>query len=130
MSETFKKVYYDETMQRAVSKFVQADDLVVPYSANSLEDAEAISGYDRYVITFPKTRRSLVEALGANVVEESAFTTTVEEAIAQQKGSTQPLDGSTYQADKLNNVSVRPANSTYAILKTYLFPNTVLIRKF
>ena len=85
----------------------------------ALEDAEAISGYDRYVITFPKTRRSLVEALGANVVEESAFTTTVEEAIAQQKGSTQPLDGSTYQADKLNNVSVRPANSTYAILKTY-----------
>ena len=85
----------------------------------ALEESEAISGYDRYVITFPKTRRSLVEALGANVVEESAFTTTVEEAIAQQKGSTQPLDGSTYQADKLNNVSVSPANSTYAILKTY-----------
>ena len=85
----------------------------------ALEDSEAISGYDRYVITFPKTRKSLVEALGANVVEESAFTTTVEEAIAQQKGSTRPLDGSTYQADKLNNVSVRPTNSTYAILKTY-----------
>ena len=85
----------------------------------ALEESEAISGYDRYVITFPKTRRSLVEALGANVIEESAFTTTVEEAIAQQKGSTQPLDGSTYQADKLNNVSVSPANSTYAVLKTY-----------
>ena len=27
---------------RAVSKFVPADDLIVPYSANSLEDAEAI----------------------------------------------------------------------------------------
>jgi len=85
----------------------------------ALEDSEAISGYDRYVITFPKTRRSLVEALGANVIDESAFTTTVEDAIAQQKGSTQPLDGSTYQADKIDNVSVRPANSTYAILKTY-----------
>ncbi len=39
---TFKKVYYDDLLGRAVSKFVPADDLVVPYSANSLEDAEAI----------------------------------------------------------------------------------------
>jgi len=38
----FKKVYYDDIMQRAVSKFVPADDLVVPYSATSLDDAEAI----------------------------------------------------------------------------------------
>ena len=39
---TFKKVYYDEVEQRAVSKFVPADDLVVPYTATSLDDAEAI----------------------------------------------------------------------------------------
>jgi hypothetical protein len=39
---TFKKVYYDALLGRAVSKFVPADDLIVPYSANSLEDAEAI----------------------------------------------------------------------------------------
>jgi hypothetical protein len=38
----FKKVYYDELEGRAVSKFVPADDLIVPYSATSLEDAEAI----------------------------------------------------------------------------------------
>tara|TARA_R100001594_G_scaffold50506_1_gene83692 strand:- start:20 stop:2494 length:2475 start_codon:yes stop_codon:yes gene_type:complete len=38
----FKKVYYDEIMQRAVSKFVPADDLVVPYTATSLDDAESI----------------------------------------------------------------------------------------
>jgi len=29
----FKKVYYDEIMQRAVAKFVEAQDLVVPYYA-------------------------------------------------------------------------------------------------
>ena len=29
-------------MQRAVSKFVPADDLVVPYTATSLDDAESI----------------------------------------------------------------------------------------
>ena len=38
----FKKVYYDELEQRAMSKFVPADDLIVPYSATSLEDAEAV----------------------------------------------------------------------------------------
>ena len=39
---SFKKVYYDEILQRAVSKFVPADDLIVPYTATSLDDAEAI----------------------------------------------------------------------------------------
>jgi hypothetical protein len=39
---TFKKIYYDETFGRAVSQFVPAEDLVVPYSATSLDDAEAI----------------------------------------------------------------------------------------
>ena len=39
---TFKKVYYDDLLGRAVSKFIPADDLVVPYSASSLEDADAI----------------------------------------------------------------------------------------
>ena len=39
---TFKKVYYDSMLQRAVSKFVPSDDLIVPYTATSLEDAEAV----------------------------------------------------------------------------------------
>ena len=39
---TFKKVYYDSLLGRAVSKFVPADDLVVPYSATSLDDAESV----------------------------------------------------------------------------------------
>ena len=39
---TFKKIYYDTTMARAVSKFVPADELVVPYTATSLDDAEAV----------------------------------------------------------------------------------------
>ena len=39
---TFKKVYYDTTMGRAVSKFVPADELIVPYTATSLDDAEAV----------------------------------------------------------------------------------------
>ena len=39
---TFKKVYYDDLLQRAVSKFVPADDVVVPYTATSLADSQAI----------------------------------------------------------------------------------------
>ena len=39
---TFKKVYYDVPMARVVSKFVPADELVVPYTATSLDDAESI----------------------------------------------------------------------------------------
>jgi hypothetical protein len=38
----FKKVYYDDIEERAVSKFVPADDLIVPYTATSLDDAEAV----------------------------------------------------------------------------------------
>ena len=39
---TFKKVYYDQLLGRAVSKFIPAEDLIVPYTATSLDDAEAI----------------------------------------------------------------------------------------
>ena len=40
---TFKKVYFDEVMQRAVSKFVPAEDLVVPYYATDLKDCDRIT---------------------------------------------------------------------------------------
>jgi len=39
---TFKKVYYDTNMGRVVSKFIPADELIVPYTATSLDDAEAV----------------------------------------------------------------------------------------
>jgi hypothetical protein len=85
----------------------------------ALEDSEAISSSDRYVIVFPKTRTSLVDALKENQVDESAFTTTIEDAIKEQKGSTKDLTGNTYQGAKVNNVEVKAASSTFAILKTY-----------
>ena len=39
---TFKKVYYDVPMARVVSKFIPADELVVPYTATNLDDAESV----------------------------------------------------------------------------------------
>jgi hypothetical protein len=38
----FKKIYYDEVDGKAVSKFIPADDIIVPYTATSLEDAESV----------------------------------------------------------------------------------------
>ena len=39
----FKKVYFDTTLDRAVSKFVPADDLLVPYTATDLQSAERVT---------------------------------------------------------------------------------------
>ena len=39
---TFKKVYYDELMERPVSKFIPAEDLVVNYMATDLDGCERI----------------------------------------------------------------------------------------
>ena len=39
----FKKIYYDEVMQRAISKFIPAEDLIVPYYATDLKECERIT---------------------------------------------------------------------------------------
>ena len=39
----FKKVYYDPSLERQVSMYVPAEDLVVPYGAASLEQAERVT---------------------------------------------------------------------------------------
>ena len=40
---TFKKIYYDELLGRPVSKFIPAEDIVVPYYASDLKDCERIT---------------------------------------------------------------------------------------
>ena len=39
----FKKVYYDSTLKRAISKFIPPEDLVVPYEAPDISTAERIT---------------------------------------------------------------------------------------
>ena len=39
----FKKVYYDPSKGRQVAMFITAEDMVVPYGATSLEDAERVT---------------------------------------------------------------------------------------
>ena len=43
VGSTFKKIYFDPLLQRAVSKFVHAEDIVVPYSATDLLTASRIT---------------------------------------------------------------------------------------
>ena len=44
---TFKKVYYDESLGRAVSKFVPAEHLIVPYETSDLETCPNITHISR-----------------------------------------------------------------------------------
>ena len=39
----FKKVYYDPSLERQVSLFVPAEDIVVPYGASNIESAERVT---------------------------------------------------------------------------------------
>ena len=61
----FKKVYYDDMMGRAVSKFVQADDLIVPYSATSLDEAECV--IQRMYMSHNEIRKSQVSGFYSDI---------------------------------------------------------------
>jgi len=39
----FKKVYYDPSLERQVSMYIPAEDIVVPYGASSIESAERVT---------------------------------------------------------------------------------------
>ena len=43
VGSAFKKVYFDPNMQRAVSKFVHSEDLIVPYNATDLATATRVT---------------------------------------------------------------------------------------
>ena len=56
----FKKVYYDEGLGRAVSKFVAPEDLIVPYFTTDLETCPRITN----VIKMPENEVRKLQALG------------------------------------------------------------------
>ena len=56
----FKKVYYDETLGRAVSKFVAPEDLIVPYYTTDLESCSRITN----VVKMPDNEIKKLQALG------------------------------------------------------------------
>ena len=56
----FKKVYYDETLGRAVSKFVAPEDLIVPYYTTDLETCPRITN----VVKMPENEVRKLQAIG------------------------------------------------------------------
>ena len=56
----FKKVYYDENLQRPVSKFVAPEDLIVPYYTTDLESCPRIT----HVIKMPENDVRKLQAIG------------------------------------------------------------------
>src|SRR6056300_1753953 len=56
----FKKVYYDENLQRPVSKFVAPEDLIVPYYTTDLESCPRIT----HVIKMPENEVRKLQAIG------------------------------------------------------------------
>ena len=56
----FKKVYYDESLERAVSKFVAPEDLIVPYYTTDLESCPRIT----HVIKMPENEVKKLQSIG------------------------------------------------------------------
>ena len=56
----FKKVYYDENLQRPVSKFIAPEDLIVPYYTTDLESCPRIS----HLIKMPENDVRKLQAIG------------------------------------------------------------------
>lgn len=93
----------------------------------ALEEAGALAPFDRYVICFPKTRTALVDALQSRTIDESAFTTSVEEQEAQRTGAgaNNPQLRASFNP---NIVTIRQATETYAVLKSFA-ENTSLMNE-
>ena len=56
----FKKIYYDESLGRAVSKFIAPEDLIVPYFTTDLETCPRITN----VVKMPENEVAKMQAMG------------------------------------------------------------------
>ena len=85
-----------------------------------LEEAGALTKFDRYVICFPKDPNSLADAFQARGIDESAFTTSPEEQEAQRTGfnlaETNPLLRGAFNP---SIVTIQQSTETYAIIKSF-----------
>ena len=84
----FKKVYYDEGLGRAVSKFVAPEDLIVPYFTTDLETCPRITN----VVKMPENEVKKLQALGfyrkidIETGDEDAVTSDAKEEINKLSG--------------------------------------------
>jgi hypothetical protein len=82
----FKKVYYDPNLGRQVSIYVPAEDVIVPYGASNIEQAERVTHVMR------KTKNDLVKLqaagfyLDVDLGDPEPFHSDIEEKKAQEGG--------------------------------------------
>lgn len=93
----------------------------------ALEEAGALTPYDRYVIVFPKDRDTLHSALKAGNIDEAAFTTSSNEREEQRQGA----GGNNPKLRAVWNpkvITITPPTRTYSILKSFA-ENTSLMNE-
>ena len=99
---TFKKTYYDETLGRAVSKFVPAENLIVPYETADLETCPNITQVVRMPLN--DLRKRQIAGLYLDV-----------EVIPAQKD----LDGVTEELDKIEGIEPSQIDYDCTILEVH-----------
>ena len=65
---TFKKTYFDETLDRAVSKFVPAENLVVPYETTDLDTCPNVTQVVRMSLNDLRKRQVMGSYLDVDVI--------------------------------------------------------------
>jgi len=85
---TFKKVYYDETKGRAVSKFVPAEHLVVPYETSDLETCPNITQVIRMSLNDLRKKQVSGFYLDMDVLPAQGESGSVEDEIQRIDGVT------------------------------------------
>jgi len=85
---TFKKVYYDETKGRAVSKFVPAEHLVVPYETSDLETCPNITQVIRMSLNDLRKKQVSGFYLDMDVLPAQGQSGSVEDEIQRIDGVT------------------------------------------
>ena len=85
---TFKKVYYDETRGRAVSKFVPAEHLVVPYETSDLETCTNITQVIRMSLNDLRKKQVSGFYLDMDVLPAQGESGSVEDEIQRIDGVT------------------------------------------
>ena len=88
----FKKVYYDPSLQRQVSLFVPAEDVVVPYGASSLQTAGRVTHVMRKTPNELKKLQAAGFYLDEDLGDPSDTFDEVEKKIASQMGFSATTD--------------------------------------
>ena len=88
----FKKINYDEVMGRAVSKFVPAEDLVIPYYVTNLNDCERITHIIK--MTENQVRKSQVAGVFRDIElsEPESKETDIQKQYNRLEGTSRPSE--------------------------------------